>query len=135
MRQRINPHIALDVVDRLDAGKCVGAVDIHRAGAAHALTAGAAEGQRRVGLVLDLDQRVENHRSAIVEIDRVGVDYRIAAVIWVPAVDPELAQPPRIRRRRPGRAGADLGIPWKGKLRHVSRTAPWAGRSGPRLTR
>jgi hypothetical protein len=48
----------------LGAGERVGAVDVHRAGAADALAAGAAEGQRRIDLVLDLDQRVEHHRPA-----------------------------------------------------------------------
>ena len=74
MRQRVDRDVALHLVDRLEAGQRVGAVDVHGAGAADALAAGAAEGQRRVDLVLDLDQRVENHRPAGVEIDLVGVD-------------------------------------------------------------
>jgi hypothetical protein len=52
----------------LGAGERVGAVDVHRAGAADAFAAGAAEGQRRVDLVLDLDQRVENHRAEILNV-------------------------------------------------------------------
>ena len=65
VRQRVDLHLALDVVDGLGAGQRVDAVDVHRAGAADALAAGAAEGQRRIDLVLDLDQRVENHRPAL----------------------------------------------------------------------
>ena len=53
------------------------AVDVHGAGAADALAAGAAEGQRRIDLVLDPDQRVEDHRPAIVAVDVVGVDARV----------------------------------------------------------
>jgi hypothetical protein len=64
------------IVDRLGAGQRVGAVDVHRAGAADAFAAGPAERQRRVDLVLDLDQRVENHRPAAAQIHLVGIDLR-----------------------------------------------------------
>ena len=47
--------------------------------AADAFAAGAAEGQRRVDLVLDLDQRVQNHRAAGVHVDVVGVGARVLA--------------------------------------------------------
>jgi hypothetical protein len=81
VRQRIDLHRALDLVHALGAGERVGAVDVHRAGAADALAAGAAEGQRRVDLVLDPDQRVEDHRPAIVEVDEIGVDARVLVVV------------------------------------------------------
>jgi hypothetical protein len=61
------------------AGQRVDAVDVHRARTADALAAGAAERQRRVDLVLDLDQCVENHRTAGVEVHLVGVDARALA--------------------------------------------------------
>ena len=47
-----------------EAGEVVGAVDVHRARAADALAAGAAEGEGGIDLVLDLDQRVQHHRPA-----------------------------------------------------------------------
>ena len=61
----------------LRQAKRVGAVDVHRAGAADALAAGAAEGERRIDLVLDLDQGVENHRPAGLALDPIGVDARV----------------------------------------------------------
>ena len=69
------------------------AVHVHRAGAANALAAGAAEGQRRVDLVLDLDQRVEDHRPAVVEIDLERVVARILAAVGIVAVDLEALRP------------------------------------------
>ena len=57
----------------LGAGERVGAVDIHGAGAANAFAAGAAESQRAVDVVLDMDKRVQNHRPAFVEIDRIFI--------------------------------------------------------------
>src|SRR5579875_2720880 len=120
VRQRTDPHRPLDVGDRLDAGKRVRPVDIHRAGAANPLAARAAKGQRRIDLVLDLDQRVENHRAAFVEIDREAVDDRVLPVIRVPAIDPEFAHPLGVRRGGDGLAGADPGIRGKGKLDHSS---------------
>ena len=79
VRQRVDLH-RLDFTSAigLSAGERVGAVDVHGTTAADALAAGAAEGQRGVDLVLDLDQRVQNHRPAGVEVHLVGVDARVA---------------------------------------------------------
>ena len=85
MRQRIDLHRRRHFVDRARAGERVQPVDIHRAGAAYALAAGAAEGERRVDLVLDPDDGVENHRPAIVAVDEIGVDARIFAVVRDPS--------------------------------------------------
>ncbi len=100
MRQRIDLHIAFAVLYRLRAGECVVAIDIHRAGAADALATGAAEGQGRVDLVLDLDQCVEHHRPAARQIDFILVDMRILSVFLVPAVDAERAHVLRVGLRR-----------------------------------
>src|SRR6185437_14935438 len=69
----------------------VAAVQVHRARSADAFAAGSAEGQRRVDLVLDLDQRVEDHRPAVIEIDLEGVVTRVLAALRVPAVNAEMA--------------------------------------------
>jgi hypothetical protein len=71
MRQRIDFDGSLDLVDVLGTGQRVGAVDIHRTGTAYALAAGAPEGERRIDLVLDLVQRVQDHRPAIIQVDFV----------------------------------------------------------------
>src|SRR3546814_6165070 len=86
------------LLDRADAGQRVGAVDVHRARTADALAAGAAERQRGVDLVLDLDQRVQDHRPAAVQVDLVGVQARILVVVRAPAIDLELAHALRDRK-------------------------------------
>ena len=45
--------------------------DIHGAGATDALPAGPPEGQAGVHLVLDLDERVQHHGPAVVQVDLV----------------------------------------------------------------
>ena len=45
VRQRRDAHRAFHLIDRLQAGERVAAIDVHRAGAADPLPAGAAEGQ------------------------------------------------------------------------------------------
>src|SRR5439155_1578392 len=85
--------------DRLDAGERIDPVDVHRTRAAYAFAAGPAKGQCRVGLVLDLDQRVQDHRSAIVEIDRESIDDRVFPVVGVPAIDIEVAHARGARAR------------------------------------
>src|SRR5690606_2607692 len=87
--QRIDLHIALALINALRAGKRVPAINIHGAGTANAFAAGTAESQRLIDFVLDLDEGVENHRPAFVEIDFIGVDARIGIVIRRPAIDAE----------------------------------------------
>src|SRR3546814_278255 len=77
------------VVDWLCAGERVGAVDVHRTGAAHTFAAGAPESEGCIHLVLDLDKRVQDHRRAAVEIDFVSIHPRVIPDIGIPAVDPE----------------------------------------------
>src|SRR5579883_730602 len=139
MRQRVDLDVALHVVDVLGTGERVGAVDVHRARAAHALAAGAAEGQRAVDLVLDLDQRVQDHRPAGREIDLVGVEARVLPVVRRPAVDLEGPDPGGAGGRLVGVADANLGVGGQGELGHrsfldISTRGPSAGRTARRCS-
>jgi hypothetical protein len=60
-----------------EAGEAVVAVDVHGAAPADALAAAAAEGERRVLLVLVLEQRVQHHRPA------VGQDLVVLEIVCV----------------------------------------------------
>src|SRR5690606_36088233 len=117
-RQRIDPEQAAALARRLGAGERVGSVDIHGARAAHTLTAGAAEGQGRVDLVLDPDETVEYHRRAIFEIDEIGIDARIALLIGIVAVDLEFADTLGVRRTVPDLALRYFGILRQRQLHH-----------------
>ena len=65
-------------LDPAEAGESVDAVDVHGATAADSLSAGPAEGQSRVQLVLDLDQTVQHHGTARVEVNwREGM-----TIVW-----------------------------------------------------
>src|SRR5262249_11001161 len=135
MRQRIDADVAFDLVDELEAGERVAAIDIHRTGAAYALAAGAPKGQRRIELVLDLDEGVEDHRPAGVEIDLEAVEPRILPVLGVPTVDLEGLDALRPPRRPHALAVAELGVGGQGELGHrsvLSSPALWAGSSAPR---
>ena len=92
MRQRIDFHIAFDFIHAINTGQRVDPVDIHRARPTNTFTARPTERQRWVNLVLDLDQRVQNHRTTGVHINKVGIQRRIFAIIGVPAVNLHLAQ-------------------------------------------
>jgi hypothetical protein len=52
-------------------GQGVGAVDIHGAGPANAFAAGPAKGERGVLFILDLNEGIQDHGSAVVQIDGV----------------------------------------------------------------
>ena len=73
-----------------DAGQGVDSANVHGAGAADALAAGPAEGQGGVHLVLDLDEGVEDHGAAGVEVDLVLLHGGlVAGLVGVPSVDGE----------------------------------------------
>lgn len=54
-----------------DTSESVNAADVHGAGAADSLSAGSAERQCRIDLVLDLDQRVQDHRTNCVQVQSI----------------------------------------------------------------
>ena len=67
-----------------------GLTDIHGAGATDSLPAGPPEGQTGVHLVLDLDQSVQNHRAAVVQINLVILHLGLASrLLRVKSVDGE----------------------------------------------
>lgn len=72
-----------------ETSEAVAAINVHRAGAADPLAAGAAEGEGRVDLVLDLDERVQDHRPALLQVDLVVLQLRLRRVLRVPPVDLE----------------------------------------------
>src|SRR5688572_3278191 len=91
-------------------GEPVRSVDVHGAGAADAFAARAAECESGTDLVLDLDQRVENHRPALIEIDLKPVQTRIPARVRVVPVYFEGFHAPGPRRGRPGPPGFNPGL-------------------------
>ena len=119
MRQGADGDLApRHVLPGVGAGERVAAADVHGARAAHALAARATEGERRVERVLDVDDGVQHHRPAVVDVHLVGVPPRVGVGLRVVAVDLE----------RLGAAGAggrgvvtplgDLAVLRKGELDH-----------------
>mmetsp|Transcript_36413 Transcript_36413/g.114130 ORF Transcript_36413/g.114130 Transcript_36413/m.114130 type:complete len:295 (-) Transcript_36413:144-1028(-) len=102
VRQRVNLGRLRRPVDVAQAGERVPAVDVHRAAAADALAAAPPEGQARVLLVLDLQQCVEYHGPAVVQVNRVRHHVRFLLLLRVPPVDLEVLQV------RPGVAALEL---------------------------
>ena len=103
MGQRIDLHLLLHFADVFGAGQRVCAVDVHGARAANTLAAGTPEGQGRIDIILDLDERIQDHGPAFIDIDLVAVDSRCFVVIGIPAIDLKglhIARP--ARRRIPG---------------------------------
>ena len=118
MRQRVDADRMGDLVHALGAGKRIGAVNIHRAGTANPLAAGTAEGERRVDLCLDPDDAVEHHRAAIIAVDIIGIEARIALAIWIVAIDAEFRQMDGIGGLRPNLAVNNAGVFREGEFNH-----------------
>jgi hypothetical protein len=90
VRQGVDLHLLGVGRYSAQAGQCVGAVDVHGAGAADTLAATPAEGQGRVDLVLDAHEGVEHHGSGLVEVEGVGLHPRLlGGLVGVPSVDLE----------------------------------------------
>lgn len=72
------------------ASKSVDTVDVHGARSANTLSAGAAESEGWVDLVLDANERIQHHRSGLVEIQGVCLHlWLLGWSVWVPSVDVE----------------------------------------------
>lgn len=69
------------------AGEAVTAVDVHRAGPADPFPTRAPERERRIDLVLDLDQSVEDHGPTLFEVYVVVLKLRLPRFVGVPSVD------------------------------------------------
>src|SRR5882724_6177032 len=91
----------LQAVNRRETSEVVGAIDVHGARTTDAFAAGAPERQRRIDLVVDLDQGVEDHRPTMIEIDLVRIQYRIGALGRIPTIDPEVLGALGLLRQRP----------------------------------
>lgn len=77
--------------DGAETGQVVATINVHGATAADALSAGAAEGQGRIDLVLDLDQGIEHHGSTLLHVDVVGhILGLVVGIIRVRPVDVKL---------------------------------------------
>jgi hypothetical protein len=84
----------------------------------HTPSARPPERQGRVDLVVDLDQRIEDHRPAVIAIDVEGVHRRIGVFRRVPAIDPEALDVRGRLGERPMLAFPDLRICRERKLSH-----------------
>mmetsp|Transcript_11789 Transcript_11789/g.36411 ORF Transcript_11789/g.36411 Transcript_11789/m.36411 type:complete len:345 (-) Transcript_11789:12-1046(-) len=118
-------------LDVEQAREAVLAVDVHGARTADALAARSAEGQGGVNLVLDLDEGVQDHRAAALEVDGVLLQEGLGHLVWVVAVDPELL------RGGHGCTGSGTGTETRGPdCRHSARgeARPEAHRRGQHLT-
>jgi len=92
-------------VDLADAGESVDTADVHGAGAADALPARPTQRQGWVDLVLDLDQCVQHHGAAAVEVDLIGLHPRLVpGQLRVPAIHGDLLHP--LLGRSDGSGGA-----------------------------
>lgn len=72
------------------ASKSIDTVNVHGAGSANTLTARAAESESWVDLVLNANERIQHHRSGLVEIKGVCLHlWLLRWSVWVPSVDVE----------------------------------------------
>lgn len=77
VRKRVDLRVRRLAVNAAKASQSVLAVNVHGATAANALTARAAERERRVFLILDLKQRIKNHRARLVQVNAVLLHVRL----------------------------------------------------------
>ena len=72
MRKRVDAGLLGGVCgDTAQARQSVYAVNVHGAAAANALTTTPPEGESRVDLVLDTDERIQHHGSSLVQVESV----------------------------------------------------------------
>ena len=84
--QRINRRRRAQIGNEPRACEPVRAIHIHGARTADALATRATEGKRRVHVVLNPEESVQNHRAAIVEIDFEGIETWVLAGVRLVAI-------------------------------------------------
>jgi len=92
--------------DSAQASQRVYSINVHGTAAADALSAAPSKGERWINLVFDLDERVQHHGPALVEVK--GVLLRRGLNVWrvgVPAIDVQRLY----ARRGLGRHGPPAG--------------------------
>lgn len=73
-----------------DASQSVDSANVHGAGSTDSLSTGSAECQGGVNLILNLDQGIQHHGGALVQVDLVLLHTRFLLwLVWVPSVDGE----------------------------------------------
>ncbi len=63
------------------------------------LTTRPTKGQGGILLVLDLEERIQDHRTAVVQVDGIGRQVRLLLLVGIPSVDLEVLDPLRLGRR------------------------------------
>lgn len=72
------------------AGKSINTINVHCTTSTDTLTTTSAESQSWVNLVLDSDQRIQHHRSSLVQIQSIALHaWLVCWFIWIPSVDVE----------------------------------------------
>ena len=100
VRQRVDLELR-QVIRRVgEACERVHAIDVHRARAADSLTARSPKRERGVHLVLDFNQHVKHHRTALVEINLKRLRRRLRCRVRIVAIDRDLLG--GLERRRGG---------------------------------
>lgn len=92
--------------EHTQAGQRIASLDVHGTAPADTLPAAPSECQCWVDLVLDPDQRIEDHGSRLVQVQLVGLhEWLLVGRVWIPAVDFELLD---VRRLLAGHGGRGL---------------------------
>lgn len=100
-------------VDSTEACESVSALNVHGARAADTFSARPSEGEGGVLLVLDLDERVEDHGTALAEVDLVLLELGLLfGGVRVPSVDAKLLD-------SGGRDGGGVGGRSQASCEHV----------------
>src|SRR3954452_1622419 len=84
--QGVDTHRLPGFIDRFGTRDSVCAVNVHTAGAANSLRAGTPECESRIDIILNPDQRVQDHRAAVVPVYMKGVHCRIDTTLRVPPI-------------------------------------------------
>ena len=85
-----SPQSTATFRERTQTGQSVDAIDIHSAAPTNTLPTAPSKSERRVNFILNPDQRIQHHRTGLIQVQRVRLHLRLAGrLIGVPSVDVE----------------------------------------------
>jgi len=91
VRERVDLGLLLGVCrNAAQTSQSIDTINVHRTASTNALSATPSEGQGGIDLILNSDQRIQHHRTRLLQVQSIALHARLRCwLIGIPSVDVE----------------------------------------------
>jgi hypothetical protein len=105
-------RLQIGLINVRETGEGIDAVNVHGARSANAFATRAPKGEGGILLILDLEQGIEDHGTAVVQINRIGAQIGLLILFGIPAIDFEILDTLLLVGRHRWRCEFEIGRLW-----------------------